>query len=67
MPNGRCRLHGGKSTGPRTRKGIKRIQRANTKHGRYRKAAVESERRCRGVVRALIAWARTMYKKPKPI
>jgi len=34
MPNGRCRLHGGKSTGSRTPKGIARRAAANTKHGR---------------------------------
>jgi hypothetical protein len=35
MANGRCRLHGGLSTGPKTAKGIERIRRAVTKHGRY--------------------------------
>jgi hypothetical protein len=39
MPNGRCRLHGGKSTGAKTASGIERIRRAVTKHGRYTKAA----------------------------
>jgi hypothetical protein len=39
MPNGRCRLHGGKSTGPRTAEGIERIRRAVTTDGRYTKAA----------------------------
>jgi hypothetical protein len=34
MPNGRCRLHGGKSTGPRTPKGIACRAAAHTKHGR---------------------------------
>jgi hypothetical protein len=45
MSNGRCRLHGGKSTGPRTADGIERIRRAVTKDGRYTKAArAEHER-----------------------
>ena len=35
MANGRCRLHGGKSTGPRTADGLERMRRANTKHGLY--------------------------------
>src|ERR1022692_988206 len=35
MPNGRCRLHGGLSTGPKTPAGIERIRRAVTKHGRF--------------------------------
>ena len=25
MPNGRCKLHGGKSTGPRTPQGLERV------------------------------------------
>lgn len=35
MRNGRCRLHGGKSTGPRTPEGIARIRAARTTHGGY--------------------------------
>jgi ribosomal protein L32 len=35
MPNGRCRMHGGASTGPRTAEGLQRIVKARTKHGRY--------------------------------
>ena len=49
MRNGRCRLHGGLSTGPRTAAGIERIRRAKLKHGRYTKRALaeraESRRR----------------------
>jgi hypothetical protein len=33
MANGRCRLHGGKSTGPRTAEGLARLAAANTTHG----------------------------------
>jgi hypothetical protein len=33
MKNGRCRLHGGRSTGPRTEAGIARIRAARTSHG----------------------------------
>ena len=33
MPNGRCRLHGGCSTGPRTAEGLARIRAARTIHG----------------------------------
>lgn len=35
MANGRCRLHGGLSTGPRTEEGRARIRAARTKHGGY--------------------------------
>lgn len=31
----RCRLHGGKSTGPRTQDGLERSKRARWSHGRY--------------------------------
>src|SRR6267142_6012851 len=35
MRNGRCRMHGGASTGPRTPEGLARSRRANWKHGAY--------------------------------
>jgi hypothetical protein len=35
MANGRCRMHGGKSTGPKTEEGRKRISEAHLKHGDY--------------------------------
>src|SRR5688572_2331375 len=44
MKNGRCRYHGGKSTGPRTPEGRERSRMANWKHGR-RSAAFIAERR----------------------
>jgi hypothetical protein len=33
MANGRCRMHGGLSTGARTAEGQERIRKANTTHG----------------------------------
>src|SRR5712692_6598331 len=35
MMNGRCRMHGGASTGPRTAEGLARSRRARWKHGLY--------------------------------
>jgi hypothetical protein len=35
MRNGRCRLHGGASTGPRTAEGLARSRAARLKHGWY--------------------------------
>jgi hypothetical protein len=35
MPNGKCRLHGGRSTGPRTEAGRAALAAAQTKHGHY--------------------------------
>ena len=37
LPVGRCRIHGGASTGPRTEAGLARVAAANTKHGRFTK------------------------------
>ncbi len=37
MPNGRCRMHGGKSTGPKTEAGRKRCGEARLIHGYYSK------------------------------
>ena len=35
MKNGRCRLHGGLSTGPKTKEGLARSIAARLKHGAY--------------------------------
>ena len=40
----RCKLHGGRSTGPRTPEGKARVAAAHTKHGRRSKAHVEKVR-----------------------
>lgn len=57
MTNGRCRLHGGLSTGPVTLKGLERSRRANWKHGFY-----TVEARCqRAATRALIRECRAMF------
>lgn len=53
MANGRCRLHGGLSTGPKTPAGIERIRRAVTKHGYYSKTATEERRHGREELRAM--------------
>ena len=42
--NGRCRLHGGLSTGARTLEGLKRISEANLKHGRRTKEKLAANR-----------------------
>jgi hypothetical protein len=44
MHNGRCRMHGGASTGPRTLKGLARSRRANWKHGLYSAEAKAQQR-----------------------
>jgi hypothetical protein len=39
MDNGRCRMHGGASTGPRTQAGLAKAAAARTRHGGYSAAA----------------------------
>lgn len=40
MKNGRCRLHGGKSTGAKTDAGKHKVSQANLRHGMYTKATM---------------------------
>jgi hypothetical protein len=53
MPNGRCRMHGGPSTGPKTEAGIAAIRASRTKHGRYSQASIAERREVRSAIRAL--------------
>jgi hypothetical protein len=61
MPNGRCRMHGGPSTGPRTEAGKAAIRASRTKHGRKSQAAIQQRREARAtlrMVRELLATAK---------
>ena len=49
----RCRLHGGRSTGPRTPEGVERIRQAQLKHGWYTKQAKAQRAEARGLWREL--------------
>ncbi len=51
MPNGRCRIHGGASTGPRTPEGLARSKAARRRHGN-RDAAARAKAALRGQARA---------------
>jgi hypothetical protein len=62
MPNGRCKVHGGKSTGPRTPEGLERSRKANWKHGRRSRAANEERQRVRSAIRMLRYLAAVMYR-----
>ena len=55
MCNGRCRMHGGASTGPRTPEGLARSRRAHWKHGRYSEEARALRRQLREQAR-LARW-----------
>jgi hypothetical protein len=59
MPNGRCRMHGGLSTGAKTAEGIERIRAARTKHGRYSAASIARRRAARKAIREIRALLRS--------
>ena len=59
MPNGRCRMHGGTSTGPRTPEGLERMRRARTRHGNNSRET----RELMHAVRTLAAAARRTLRK----
>lgn len=48
--NGRCKLHGGRSTGPKTEEGRRRCAEVNLKHGLKSKEALEEKRRIRELI-----------------
>ena len=64
MRNGRCRMHGGASTGPKTERGLARSRQANWKHGCYSaKSKLQAKLlhqllgECRGTVRDIAGLA----------
>jgi hypothetical protein len=56
----RCKLHGGRSTGPKTAAGRERIRQANFKHGRYSAQVIALQREARSALRAM----RELMKSP---
>ena len=52
--NGRCRLHGGLSTGARTQEGLQCISAANLKHGRQTKGKLAAQRHAAKVGRRVM-------------
>ena len=53
MRNGRRRMHGGLSTGPRTPEGRERCRKAATRHGGRSAAAVAERREATAMMRQL--------------
>ncbi len=64
MPNGRCRMHGGSSTGPRTPEGLERLRAARTKHGLYSAKNRAEMAEMRRMVRDLKAGAKRLVELP---
>ena len=58
MANGRCRKHGGKSTGPVTDPGLERSRKARRVHGLYSRETIAARQEARILTRALTALIR---------
>lgn len=70
--NGRCRMHGGKSTGAKTPEGIERVRKANWIHGCYsaeaqqvRREVRQQKRTLRETFKGAMKNCRLLYKKPR--
>ena len=59
MRNGRCRMHGGASTGPRTPEGLARSTAARRRHGK-RDAAARAQAAQRGFAQVRLAALRRL-------
>ena len=69
MANGRCRLHGGKSTGPRTKEGRECIRQAQLRHGLYTKESIDARRAGREAMKTLglkMPVIRLVARSPQP-
>ena len=51
MKNGRCRLHGGHCTGPKTKEGKLKAAQANLKHGAYTNEAIQERKMMRELMK----------------
>ena len=56
MRNGRCRVHGGLSTGPKTPEGLARSRRSNWKHGHHSADAILERATARALQREVRKW-----------
>ena len=61
--NGRCRLHGGLSTGARTQEGLQRISEANLKHGRQTKDKLAAQRHAAKVGRRVMGELKQLERR----
>jgi len=63
LPVGRCKLHGGASTGPVTKDGLARLTEARTKHGKFTKEKRAEARRRAQVGREIKAELRDIEQE----
>lgn len=60
MKNGRCKLHGGKSTGPKTDEGKARIAAAHWKHGLRSKTYIREMKKLRKELQRMVEETRIL-------
>jgi len=65
MSNGRCRMHGGKSTGPKTPEGRKKCEMAKYRHGNFSKWMMNNRSEYRRITREARAMIEKMKEKAK--
>jgi hypothetical protein len=67
--NGRCRRHGGLSTGPRTPEGLNRSRRANWQHGEYSAESKAMQKQVREIMQQAMAGMNEIqaYLAKKPV
>ena len=54
----RCRIHGGLSTGARTKDGKEKVRQSVLKNGHYTKEAIENRKRIAREIADIEAWTR---------
>ena len=64
--NGRCRLHGGQSTGPKTAEGRAKIAAANTTTGQHTKAIIARRRKDAKIAKGLRDRHLILIQEKKP-
>ena len=61
--NGRCALHGGRSTGPKTQRGLQGISDANIRHGRQTKDKLAAQRHAAEVGRRVLGELKRLERR----
>ena len=61
--NGKCRLHGGRSTGPKTQEGRRTISEANYRNGKYTKEKLQHRKNASNVGKRVMAELKSIEKR----
>ena len=61
--NGRCRLHGGRSIGPKTEEGRRTISEANYRNGKYTKEKLQQRKNVAHVGKRIVAELKSIEQR----